>query len=107
MYIYSEEELGKKIDLLNALSSQYFPWQYTTARKDHEDLFGVVIKERQAYFKRQCGQAWDDVIKMSRNSMDKFIYALFNGDFYLQELAKYLQNKKLEERREAFKKLKI
>ena len=42
--IYSQEELNKKINLLNALTNEYVQWQYTGARKNHEDLFGDDIE---------------------------------------------------------------
>jgi len=107
MYIYNEDELAKKLDLLNALLNPYFPWRYTTARKDQEDLFGITIKEGKTYFKRECGAAWDNVIKMSRESMDKFIYVLFNGDFCLQKLTETSQDNRFEEFKAQMKKLKI
>ncbi len=105
MYIYNEEELSKNIDLLNALLNPYREWRYTTAKKDHEDLFGVTIKEGEGYFKRDYGQAWDDVIKMSRESMDKFIHCLFNGDFHIQRLAEALQKNRIEEMQKEINKL--
>ena len=106
MNIYSEDELAEKIELLNALLNPYLPWQHTTARKDHEDLFGIFIKKGEIYFKRTCGVAYDDVIKMSRQSMDKFVYGLLNGDFYFQKIAEKFQKARFNEAQRQINKLK-
>jgi hypothetical protein len=75
---YSEENFNKYLQLLNALSSEYSQWHYTTARKDHVDLFGGAIKHGEEYFKRGNGPAFSDVIKISQQSMDRLLYALFS-----------------------------
>ena len=105
MYIYKEEELEKKVKLLNALINQYSPWQETVARKEHEDLFGVAIKKDEMYFKRTLGGTYDDVIKMSRQSMDKFVYCLFNANASLEALAEKLETIRMEDLRKAIDRL--
>lgn len=95
--VYNEDQLVEKVELLNALLNPYMQWQGVVARKDHEDLFGVTIKQYEVYFKRIHGQAYDDVIKISCESMDKIIYALFDGDFRLQELSKTMRKIRMKE----------
>lgn len=107
MLIYNEEAFAEKLTLLNVLLNPYSQWQYTTARKKHEDLFGVPIKEGEVYLKRSCGAAYDDVIKLSRESMDKFIYCLFNGDFFIQGLAEQIQRKNILDMQEQINKVKF
>jgi hypothetical protein len=43
-HFYSEKELQEMVNRINAFASDYSPWKFTQARKEHEDLFGEVIK---------------------------------------------------------------
>lgn len=95
--IYSDDELQAYVKLLNTL---YYPsdeWRLVRARKDHDDLFGDQISEGEFYYKREYGAAWDDVIKVSRRSMDALMYCLFCGNLELERLTKDLERQRQEE----------
>ena len=91
---YSEKELHEMVNRINAFASDYSPWKFTHARKEHQDLFGEVIKPGEYYFKYERGPAFDDVIKLSAPSMEKLCFALFESAMFLKPLA----NQILEQR---------
>ena len=100
MQIYNDKELSDFVKKLNALYSDHDGWTFITARKDYQDEFGSKVYRGQIYFKRQYGVAYDDVLKLSRNSMELLIYCLFNGNFTLQHFCEKLimeENKRLSE----------
>ena len=97
--IYSEEESQRLVWMLNALyfGSPYFGfdgWKPTKARKNHEDAFGDEIQEGEMYFKRQYYQAWDSVLKLSRRSMDKLLFAVYGGNTDLEKFCEKLHETK-------------
>jgi len=102
---YSEEEVREMVELINTFADEYSPWQSTQARKQHEDLFGEVIKAGEMYFKQQCGPAFHDVLKLSALSMERLCFVLFQSTVLLKPMARQL----LEERRKrlfkAFRKI--
>ena len=91
---FSEKELHEMVNRINAFASEYSPWKFTHARKEHQDLFGDVIKPGKYYFKHGSGPAFDDVIKLSAPSMEKLCFALFESAVFLKPLA----NQILEQR---------
>jgi len=84
---YSEKELHEMVSRINAFASEYSPWKFTHARKEHQDLFGDVIKSGEYYFKHGSGPAFDDVIKLSAPSMEKLCFALFESAIFLKPIA--------------------
>ena len=84
---YSEKELHQMVSRINAFASEYSPWKFTHARKEHQDLFGDVIKPGEYYFKHGSGPAFDDVIKLSAPSMEKLCFALFESAVSLKPIA--------------------
>jgi hypothetical protein len=94
--IYSEEDFKKYLGRLNALTSEYTPWQDTKARKEHQDEFGDIIKEGDIYYKRSYGPSYSDVLKLSRRSIEIVIYCLFNGNFSLENIADKIKEARWE-----------
>jgi hypothetical protein len=86
-HYYSEKELHEMVDRINAFGIDYSPWKFTHARIEHQDLFGEMIKPGEHYFKCQRGPAFDDVVKLSALSMERFCFALFESAVYLKPLA--------------------
>ena len=86
-HFYSEKELHEMVSRINAFASEYSPWKFTHARKEHQDLFGDVIKPGEYYFKHGSGPAFDDVIKLSALSMEKLCFALFESTLFLKPIA--------------------
>ena len=49
-HFYTEKELHEMVDRINAFASECSPWKLTHARREHQDLFGEVIKQGDHYF---------------------------------------------------------
>ena len=108
MNIYNDEQFSRLFSMLNALyfdSSDFFVWRAVVARKEHEDEFGVVVKNGETYYKRQYGNAFDGVDKLSRQSMERLIFLLFNGNFHLQKWCETILKEKERLYKESLAKL--
>ena len=86
-HFYSEKELHEMVNRINAFASDYSRWKFTHARKEHQDLFGEIIKPGEYYFKHGSGPGFDDVIKLSALSMEKLCFALFESTIFLKPIA--------------------
>jgi hypothetical protein len=86
--LYRDEELKELLDMLNALMPENAPWRPTRARKEHVDLFGARIEPEEVYFKRTYGAAWGEDNKLSRESMKRLLWSIFEGNFGLQGFAR-------------------
>ena len=91
---YSEKELDQMVSRINAFATEYSPWKLTHARKEHQDLFGDVIKPGEYYFKHGSGPAFDDVIKLSAPSMEKLCFAVFESAVFLKPMADRILEKR-------------
>jgi len=88
MNIFDDEQFSKLFAMLNALyfdSSDFFVWRAVVARKEHEDEFGITVRSGEKYYKQEYGSAFDEVNKLSRQSMEHLLFLLFNGNFQLQK----------------------
>jgi len=106
-FSYSEKELHQMVSRINAFASEYSPWKYTHARKEHQDLFGDVIKPGEYYFKHGSGPAFDDVIKLSAPSMEKLCFALFESALLLKPIADQILKQRQKRMFEVASKLSI
>ena len=104
---YSEKELHQMVSRINAFVSEYSPWKFTHARKEHQDLFGDVIKPGEYYFKHGSGPAFDDVIKLSALSMEKLCFALFESAVFLKPVADQILKQRQKRMFKAMSKLSI
>ena len=102
---YSEKELHEMVNRINAFASEYSPWKFTQARKEHQDLFGQVIKPGEHYFKYERGPAFDDVVKLSALSMEKLCFALFESAVLLKPIADQLLEQRQKRMFEVMSKL--
>ena len=100
-YFENEDRFRELFDAFNAFSPRYQRWRYTTARKDHIDLFEEPIKDGEVYFKCQNGPAWGDVIKISRLSMERLLYVVMANNPHLEAFGKYCQEERVKELRQA------
>ena len=91
---YSEKELHEMVNRINAFASDYSGWKFTHARKEHQDLFGEIIKPGEYYFKHGSGPAFDDVIKLSASSMEKLCFAVFESAVFLKPMADRILEKR-------------
>jgi len=101
---YSEKELEALVEKLNAFASPVCPWRLIRARKDHEDFFGERIKEFDDYYRFQ-GAVFHDTVKLSRLSMARLCFVLFQSTIALRPIADYLLQKKEKERQRVIAKL--
>src|SRR5437773_11808472 len=104
---YSEKELHEMVNRINAFASDYPGWKFTHARKEHQDLFGEVIKPGEYYFKHGSGPAFDDVIKLSAPSMEKLCFALFESAVLLEPIADQILKQRQKRMFEVASKLSI
>jgi hypothetical protein len=104
-HFYSEKELHEMVSRINAFASEYSPWKFTHARKEHQDLFGEVIKPGEYYFKHGSGPAFDNVVKLSALSMEKFCFALFESAIFLKPLADQILKQRQKKMFQAMNKL--
>ena len=93
------------VDRINAFASEYSPWNLTHARKEHQDLFGDVIKPGEYYFKHGSRPAFDDVIKLSALSMEKLCFALFESAVFLKPIADQILERRQKRMLKAMSKL--
>lgn len=100
---YSDEELRKLVDQLNALTDELGQWNWTQARVEHEDLFGDTIRPGEDYLKREYGPVLEHV-KLSKLSMSKMLFALFEGNVRLQTIAERLHEHIKEDREQRARK---
>ena len=104
---YSEKELHEMVNRINAFASDYSPWKFTHARKEHQDLFGEIIKPGEYYFKHGSGPAFDDVIKLSALSMEKLCFALFESAVFLKPIADQILKQRQKRMFQAMSKLSL
>ena len=95
------------VNRINAFASDYSPWKFTHARKEHQDLFGEVIKPGEHYFKYERGPAFDDVVKLSALSMEKLCFALFESAVFLKPIADQILERRQKRMFKAMSKLSI
>ena len=106
-HFYSEKELHEMVSRINAFASEYSPWKFTHARKEHQDLFGDVIKPGEYYFKHGSGPAFDDVVKLSALSMEKLCFAMFESAVFLKPIADQILEQRQKKMFQAMSKLSI
>lgn len=100
-----EDKLWKDVRRLNALLGSYSAFVETTARKEHEDEFGNKINEGELYFKRQVGEGYHQVVKISKNSMNQIIEIIFGRSQHLVDLADKILEADMEKLRNAMEKM--
>jgi hypothetical protein len=98
-WYYTDEELNRLMPKLNALNPQPMGWQAKLANKPHRDDFGERVKTGETFYQRQIGPAPGDVIRLSKLSMARFLYAVFTSNPVLSSLTENMPQAK--ERRNA------
>lgn len=87
-----EEDFWSAFNRFNALYGK-FGWSRTSARKDHDDIFGVKILERETYFKLQVGGGFDQVEKVAMSSMERIVYLVMSCNPSLERLGEEMDDK--------------
>ena len=93
---YDEDKFQELLGGVNgALGAPEMPgFKWTTARKEHEDLFGDIIRPNEDYLKRErLGLGWGQEIKLSVRSMDKLLLALDSPGSPLNEFLKAMKDR--------------
>jgi hypothetical protein len=73
---------------------EFLPFQWTKARKEHEDLFVETISIGEDYLRRKTGPAWDNSVKLSQLSVERVILSVFDGKPELRKLAQHLNEQR-------------
>lgn len=105
--IYNDEEFEKQLKRLNAIMGPHWQFKNLQARKDHIDFFGDNIDEGEIYFNRQYGAGYHEIIKLSRSSIEKFIFCLLNGNDRLTALGDNLIQEDFERMKKAMERVSI
>lgn len=74
---YSDDEIPEMMRRLNALYTEPFQWKSKRAQREHEDLFGRKIQRGERYFRLRMGGSYTNDLKLSYNSMERILFALF------------------------------
>lgn len=95
LYFRNEDGFWEDFNRFNALF-EWYRWQTTDARKDHEDEFGDRIQAGETYFSRDMGAGWTDKAKLSRRSMEVLLRCVLwsnpRGKMVAEELKKVDQD---------------
>jgi hypothetical protein len=98
----NNEELNQGVAKLNTLyKNLYCQWQWTTARKEHTDRFGVTISRDEDHFTRDTGPR--SVDRLSVTSMESLIVLLFYSNIPLNERAEEIVKAREEEQSNAIR----
>jgi hypothetical protein len=62
---------------LNACNPLDFQWSHTRAMHEYTDLFNDSIGEGEPYYRLSMGAGRGDDVKLSRRSMERFLFVLF------------------------------
>ncbi len=99
-WYYTDEELNRLMPKLNVLNPRPMGWQAKLANTPHRDDFGERIQAGETFYQRQIGPAPGDVIRLSKLSMARFLYAVFTSNPVLSSLTEKLpEGKKREDRK--------
>ena len=90
-YYKSEEELQVAVNQLNALFDPFHEFKVTTARKDHVDAFGVLIKSRETYYKREFGSGLGNDIKVASTSMEQLCGAILFNNRWMEDIVQTVE----------------
>ena len=74
---YSDDEIPKMVQKLNTCYDEAFQWESRRAHKEHKDLFGKEIHNKEHYFRLRMGGDYSNDLKLSYTSMERFLFALF------------------------------
>jgi len=86
-FFKSSDEFWEVFNKFNCLNGDWERWETPVARKQHCDLFGDTVDIGEVYFKKQVGQAFDQVVKVSIRSMAKILYVALLQSGRLMQLA--------------------
>lgn len=72
----------KYLQIMSVFSSSSRKWTDHPARVSHIDIYNIAINKGDTYYKRTLG---NKELKLSHQSMDKYLYLLFEETPELQE----------------------
>jgi hypothetical protein len=75
--IYSDKEIAALVAKLNACNRLEFQWSPSRAINDSIDLFDDRIDAGEPYYRLSMGGNRSDDVKLSRRSMERFLFAVF------------------------------
>lgn len=96
-HYYDDNELFEQINRINALLGSENEFETTIAKKEYSDIFGVKILFGETYYKRQIDQGYGDIIRLSRATMERLLYAFFANNQQLTNLADKLYQNEIQE----------
>lgn len=92
--IYSNKEITALIAKLNACYPVPVQWACKRAIRDHTDLFDKKIHEGEYYYRLSMGDGHRHNIKLSYQSMERFLFILFSpGPYWEKDVDKALDDR--------------
>jgi hypothetical protein len=84
------------LPLLNAIMDDDRQWVVRRSKKPYMDDFGVQIPAYKDYYFRRSADAFDEVCRLSVDSMSRFLTSLFRGNPHLRDHASQQIQRRLE-----------
>lgn len=94
-YFKTDDDFWTAFGHFNSLYGD-FGWSATTARKNHDDIFGVKILETETYFKLESGGGFHQVEKVAMSSMERIVYLLMSKNPRLERLGEEIEKKQYQ-----------
>lgn len=98
------EELFQLIRKLNAVYDLDYQWKLTKAQRIHQDVFGKQIEPGDEYYRLPYPNKYE-AVKLSKNSMKRFLYMIFAPNPKWLEKAENVADKKLQKLNEIIDKM--
>jgi hypothetical protein len=89
-WYYTDEEINQLVPQLNKLNPHHLGWRAVLANEPYRDDFGESIDIGETFYQRQIGAAADDVIRLSKISMARLLYAAFTANPVLSDLTEQM-----------------
>lgn len=83
---WDEEIFDRALEKLNMFTPAGGQWRLTRARREHTDVFDETIAAGEDYYSREVGPGWSDVVRISKLSMERLLYAVVINNPRLTEL---------------------
>ena len=96
-HLWDEEVFYEALERLNRFTPAHGQWRVTRARREHTDVFDEPIAAGEDYYSREIGPGWSDVVRISRLSMERILYAVVLNNPRMTELITVLHLLSLRE----------
>jgi hypothetical protein len=97
---YSDNQIARLVDKLNACYPVEFQWMCKRAIKSHTDLFDQKIQVGEHYYRMRMVGGFGNDLKLSEQSMQRLLYAVFApGPLWEKDVDKAIDDRMNQARR--------